>query len=347
MSQIAGVMLNRLGSERHRRLAGDAIEALGMPVVGAILRDPSLTLPERHLGLVQAAEHADLVAHLDRLADMVERSLDLDAILALAAAANAGGRRHCVGPAAARPAHRAGQRRGLHASSIRMSRRIGARPARRSCRFRRSPTRRPLPIAMSAGCRAAIPNFMPGDWRRPSGFASGMHQFAERRPVHGECGGFMVLGEVLEDAEGESHRMLGLLGHATSFAERKMNLGYRRARLLADCALGPKGTEIRGHEFHYARLTEAGRGRDAGRPRRRQGRDARRFRRPARPCHRHVLPRDRKRLTMPGAPRHWTFVDDIALCLVFFTRLPVPLVSAGRDFADAHGRRRWPALSSA
>ena len=80
--KIAGVVLNRLGSERHRKLAGDAIEAIGLPVVGAIQRDPSLTLPERHLGLVQAGEHADLMAHLDRLADMAERSLDLDAILA-------------------------------------------------------------------------------------------------------------------------------------------------------------------------------------------------------------------------------------------------------------------------
>ncbi|TJW82485.1 MAG: cobyrinate a,c-diamide synthase, partial [Mesorhizobium sp.] len=83
--RMAGVVLNRLGSERHRRLCGDAIEAIGLPVVGAILRDPSLNLPERHLGLVQAGEYENLMAHLDRLADMVERSLDLDAIMALAA----------------------------------------------------------------------------------------------------------------------------------------------------------------------------------------------------------------------------------------------------------------------
>ncbi len=82
--RIAGVVLNRLGSERHRKLAGEAIEALGLPVVGGILRDPTLSLPERHLGLVQAGEHADLHEHLDRLADMAEASLDIDAILALA-----------------------------------------------------------------------------------------------------------------------------------------------------------------------------------------------------------------------------------------------------------------------
>ena len=79
--RIAGVVLNRLGSERHRRLAGDAIEALGLPVVGAMMRDPTLTLPERHLGLVQAGEHEDIEAHIERLADMVERSIDIDSVL--------------------------------------------------------------------------------------------------------------------------------------------------------------------------------------------------------------------------------------------------------------------------
>ena len=83
--RIAGVVLNRLGSERHKRLAGDAITALGLPVVGGVLRDSSLTLPERHLGLVQAAEHDDLNAHIDRLADAMERSIDLDAVSELAA----------------------------------------------------------------------------------------------------------------------------------------------------------------------------------------------------------------------------------------------------------------------
>jgi hypothetical protein len=74
------------------------------------------------------------------------------------------------------------------------------------------------------------------------------------KPVHGECGGFMVFGEALEDAGGKCHRMLGLLGHSTSFAKRKMNLGYREARLRADCPLGVQGTLVRGHEFHYARM---------------------------------------------------------------------------------------------
>jgi cobyrinic acid a,c-diamide synthase len=85
-----------------------------------------------------------------------------------------------------------------------------------------------------------------------------MEAFARHNPVHGECGGYMVLGRSLVDAAGVEHPMLGLLGHATSFAQRRLHLGYREARLLADCALGAAGSAIRGHEFHYAQLTSPG-----------------------------------------------------------------------------------------
>jgi cobyrinic acid a,c-diamide synthase len=77
-------------------------------------------------------------------------------------------------------------------------------------------------------------------------------------PIHGECGGYMVLGEGLEDAAGQRHRMTGLLRLETSFADRRLHLGYRRARLQADCALGTAGTEVLGHEFHYARTLTTG-----------------------------------------------------------------------------------------
>jgi cobyrinic acid a,c-diamide synthase len=89
-------------------------------------------------------------------------------------------------------------------------------------------------------------------------FRSGLASFATTRPVHGECGGYMVLGESLEDAYGVSHRMAGLLSHATSFAQPKLHLGYREARLLAGGPLGNEGARLRGHEFHYAALVETG-----------------------------------------------------------------------------------------
>ncbi len=72
-------------------------------------------------------------------------------------------------------------------------------------------------------------------------FLGGLRAFAETRPVHGECGGYMVLGRSLIDADGVPHAMAGLLSVETSFAKRKMTLGYRRAILEADAPLGAAG----------------------------------------------------------------------------------------------------------
>ena len=85
--RIAGVVLNKVASARHRRLVEAGLARIGMPVLGALMRDGALALPERHLGLVQARETGDLEARLDRLADLAESGLDLDAILSAAAGA--------------------------------------------------------------------------------------------------------------------------------------------------------------------------------------------------------------------------------------------------------------------
>jgi cobyrinic acid a,c-diamide synthase len=255
--RIAGVVLNRLGSERHRRLAGDAIEALGIPVVGAVMRDPTLTLPERHLGLVQAGEHQDIDAHIDRLADVMERSIDIPRVLELmtplaptggdfSAALPPPGQRIALAQDAAFSF--------LYPHVARHWRISGAEIVAFS------------PLADEAPDESCDVCWLPGGYPElhagklatAGNFRAGLKRFAETKPVHGECGGFMVLGQGLVDAEGTRHEMLGLLGHATSFAKRKMNLGYRRATLKAGSALGPAGVEVRGHEFHYAQVIEPG-----------------------------------------------------------------------------------------
>ena len=99
---------------------------------------------------------------------------------------------------------------------------------------------------------------MPGGWPRRRAFATGLRRFAETRPVHGECGGYMALGQSLIDASGVAHPMAGLLGVETSFEKRRMTLGYREARIASDCALGTAGLVLRGHEFHYATIVASG-----------------------------------------------------------------------------------------
>ncbi|MCC2690865.1 MAG: cobyrinic acid a,c-diamide synthase [Rhizobiaceae bacterium] len=255
--RIAGVVLNRLGSERHRQLAGAAIESIGLPVVGAIPRDPTLVLPERHLGLVQAGEHADLAAHLDRLADVMERSLDIDAIVALAEPLPA--RPAVSGRALPPPGQRIALASDVAFSFLYQHVALGWRSAGAEI-VPFSPLGDQAPAGDCDVCwlPGGYPELYAGVLAGASHFRGGLLEFARKRPVHGECGGFMVLGESIEDAEGVSHRMLGLLGHSTSFAKRRMNLGYRQARLLADCPLGKAGEIVRGHEFHYAQTTRPG-----------------------------------------------------------------------------------------
>jgi cobyrinic acid a,c-diamide synthase len=86
-----------------------------------------------------------------------------------------------------------------------------------------------------------------------AGFLTGLRDAAARgAAIYGECGGYMILGETLTDADGQAHRMAGLLPVETSFAQRKLHLGYRNAVLSAQTPLGPAATVYGAHEFHYA-----------------------------------------------------------------------------------------------
>jgi cobyrinic acid a,c-diamide synthase len=256
--KVAGVIVNRVGSERHRRLVVEAIEASGMPVVGALPRNENVTLPERHLGLVQAGETEALEARLEAIADFIETHVDCGRILALAGALD------CALPAWAP---------------------IAVRPPGQRIALARDAAFSFIYPHLVQGWRAAGAEIVPfsplGDEPPPSGcdlcwlpggypelhagqlaaaarFREGLGRFAETRPVHGECGGYMALGRSLVDASGVAHAMAGLLGVETSFEKRRMTLGYREASIASDCPLGTAGLVFRGHEFHYATIVASG-----------------------------------------------------------------------------------------
>ena len=251
--RIAGVVLNRVGSDRHCDGIARAMAAINCPVLGVIRRDPALTLPERHLGLVQAEEQPGLAAHLDRLAGL---PLDLDAILEAAAPFTPQG-------AVPMPLRPPGQRIAL-ARDAAFSfvyphlldgwRRAGAEIVG----FSPLADQAPPDDCDAAWLPGGYPELHAGGLAAAGRFRAGLAEFAASRPVHGECGGHMVLGLGLEDEAGTRHAMAGLLGHSTSFARRRMTLGYRQATLLHDGALGPAGARLRGHEFHYASTTDPG-----------------------------------------------------------------------------------------
>ena len=255
--RVVGVILNRVGSDRHRALITDALAPLAIPVLGAMPRHQDIALPERHLGLVQAGEHSDLGKRLERLAQLAESNFNLDRIIALAGplTLKPNTTATAIGPPGQRIALACDQAFSfIYPHLIDGWRRAGAEIVPFS------------PIAdepPDTSCNACwlpggYPELHAGALAAAAKFGRGMHDFAQHHPVHGECGGYMVLGEGLEDASGKRHAMLGLLGHATSFAQRKLHLGYRTARLLADSPVGNAAGVLRGHEFHYARLIEPG-----------------------------------------------------------------------------------------
>lgn len=255
--RIAGVVLNKLGSARHERMIREAMAPLGVPVLGAVPREAGIVLPERHLGLVQAGETDDLAARLTALADLAEKHLDLDGIRA-AAAPLTRAEGHAQG--LLRPP---GQRIALardaafsfmYAHLLEGWRALGAEI------LPFSPLADAAPDASCDVCwlPGGYPELHAGRLAAAARFLDGTRRFAQEKPVHGECGGYMVLGRALEDADGVAHPMLGLLALRTSFAHRKMTLGYREARLLAPSPLGAPGDTVRGHEFHYATVVDRG-----------------------------------------------------------------------------------------
>jgi cobyrinic acid a,c-diamide synthase len=253
--KIAGVVLNRVGSERHRRLVSDAIAALGVTVLGALPREANLALPERHLGLVQAREHADLPTWIERLAATAQRHIDIDRVVAsgamLAPRAAVEQNVTALPPPGSRIALAADVAfTFIYPHVLDGWRRAGAEVVPFS----------PLadePPPSDCDCcwlPGGYPELHAGTLAAAARFRAGLTAFAGTRPVHGECGGYMVLGEGLIDAGGTRHAMTGLLGHATSFAQRRLQLGYREAELVTGCPIGPARTRVRGHEFHYASL---------------------------------------------------------------------------------------------
>lgn len=255
---IAGVILNKVASERHRRLVTQGMDTIGLPVLGALPREASLILPERHLGLVQAGETADLEARLEALADAVAAAADLDAVRGVAQATRLPASSMTI-PRLPAPGRRIAIARDAAFSFVYPHVEAGWRAAG-AVLVPFSPLADEPPPEDCDACwlPGGYPELHAGRLAGASRFLGGLRGFAETRPVHGECGGYMVLGRSLIDADGVPHAMAGLLSVETSFAKRKMTLGYRRAILEADGPLGAAGAGLTGHEFHYATIVTQG-----------------------------------------------------------------------------------------
>ncbi|WP_426443457.1 cobyrinate a,c-diamide synthase [Bradyrhizobium genosp. P] len=252
--RIAGVVLNRVASSRHEDLVRRAMDGAGIAVVGALPRHAPIALPERHLGLVQAEELSRLNELISEAARLVAERIDLDAVLRLAEC----GWTATDNKAPARvtpPGQRIALARDAAFSFIYPHILEGWRAAGSEVLpFSPLADEGPDDSADVGWLPGGYPELHAGQIAANRNFRQALKAFAETRPVHGECGGYIVLGEGLTDAKGARHEMTGLLGLETSFAKRRMHLGYRRAELTASMPGHAQGIRLRGHEFHYASI---------------------------------------------------------------------------------------------
>jgi len=253
--QLAGVILNRVGSDGHLRATAEAIAATtGLPVLGSLPADPAIHLPERHLGLVPALEGGLPRGAVERLAHLVSRRFDLAAIQRIAAAAAPLG----DGPAASIEPVAGGARIGVAQDDA-----FG---------FYYQDT-----MDLLAECGADVVQFSPlADDALPDGvqglyLGGGFPElYAERlaanhgmraavqeharagRPIYAECGGLMALGETLTTFDGRTLPMFGVLPVASRMQRETLTIGYRQVEALRPSPLMAKGSRVRGHEFHWS-----------------------------------------------------------------------------------------------
>ena len=245
---VAGVILNRVASDRHEAILRNALPGR---VCGVLRYNDSLVLPSRHLGLVQAEENHGLEQFIEGAALAVARETALDDLLTIAS--------QVTGKAVIRPAlPPLGQKIAVAGDAafafayphlLHHWRQQGAEVSPFS------------PLADEAPSPTADAVFLPGGYPElHAGKLASNRIFLEgirsaKGLVYGECGGFMVLGDTLIDAQGTSHAMAGLLPLTTSFATRKLHLGYRQ---LTPLGRAPWAMPLRGHEFHYSTVIGEG-----------------------------------------------------------------------------------------
>ncbi|OJU03468.1 MAG: cobyrinic acid a,c-diamide synthase [Rhizobium sp. 63-7] len=255
-TRVAGVILNRVASDRHEAMLRHALDAIRMPIFAVLRADAALALPERHLGLVQAGEHEALEAFVEHAADAVTAQCDLGRLLHIARQV----------PDRASEANIArlpplGQKIAVardlafafsYEHMLLGWRRRGAEISFFSPLANETPAADADAVYLPGG----YPELYAGRLAAAEGFRRGMLAAAGRGArIFGECGGYMTLGETLVDAAGETHAMLGLLPLATSFAKRQRHLGYRKVVPVSDALFTRAMTA---HEFHYATIVSEG-----------------------------------------------------------------------------------------
>jgi cobyrinic acid a,c-diamide synthase len=255
--KVAGVIFNRIGGESHEHILREALANINIPCLGCIPRHDKLTLPNRHLGLILANEMPLLESWLDEAAKIVANSIDLDLLCKLSVKSERMSVSNCHPPIPALGKHTAIAFD--KAFSFCYQHVLDAWRAEGVNITFFSPVAGEIPNSLSDSIYlpGGYPELYATEISRNHEFKKAMHGAATNGSViYGECGGFMVLGELLTDRDGKSHKMLDLLPIKTSFENPRLHLGYRQLSLVDRCVLGDADTKFKGHEFHYCSIIE-------------------------------------------------------------------------------------------
>ena len=250
--QLAGVILNRLGSETHRSMIEAAMQQLGIPVLGAVMRNEAMKLPERHLGLLPVAENQREAEAVHQIAESMARQLQVDAIIRLAEDAPEM-QAVCVPETGKKSGLRIAVARDeafsfYYPESLQVLEQLGAE----LCFF--SPLHdAELPEAQGLILGGGFPEmFAQALYANETMRNSICAAAAAGMPVYAECGGFMYLMERLLDFDGKEFPMIGILPGTVQMNKKLQMVGYVEAELQRDTILGKKGSRLRGHEFHFS-----------------------------------------------------------------------------------------------
>ena len=258
--QLAGVVLNGVGSERHHALLAEALAAIHVPLFGALPRHDSLQLPSRHLGLLPAHELGDLQERLGAWAELAERHLQLELLWPLLQRPESAAATADPADAAAEPPPPAPESVPIAIASDAAFhfRYPEAEELLEQQGLQVQPWSPLADEALPTGCRALV---LPGGYPElhAEQLAAGQRSLAALRlahrsglPIYAECGGLLLLGQQLHDGQGRAHAMAGVLPF--SAARGGLSLGYRTATALRDSLLLRRGEQLCGHEFHRWQL---------------------------------------------------------------------------------------------
>ncbi|MCI5837430.1 MAG: cobyrinate a,c-diamide synthase [Veillonellaceae bacterium] len=251
--RVAGVILNRIGSDKHAQITKEAVEALGIPVLGSIRRNADLQTPERHLGLTPVTE-IDPAEVIEQMADVVEASVDLEALLAIAEAApplqyaeiDATKEKYAVRLGVAKDEAFSF----YYPTSLDYLARLGVTVVPFSPL---QDTELPEVDGLIFG--GGFPEMFLPQLAGNTAMLAAIRERAEAgMPLYAECGGLMYLCREVSGFTGRSFRMVGAIPAVTHMRDKLQRVGYVAAKALRDSILCRAGDELRGHEFHFSTL---------------------------------------------------------------------------------------------